>query len=607
MNYQYLKICGVGMRENSGAYDQSSFDEDRGNVFLQSLLQSENTIKTYFAGRDKAPNLDGYFELLTPSGEKGLYTPVGKIEVQIKTMQRNYVNNNKRGRKSRYKYSCDTKVINAASKQITHNPIFVLLVDVVNMRGFYIHISDELLLELGAVGKNATLYFDDDDEITKETLAAFHLKAKEIYDSYARKAHSGEANMITASNRLNPEDTKKLQHAVDRFNGLMDNEFSFIKTSLFPDAWKFGLAYTFANDGIMVGIYIIRQGENGIFIKEFNFADDTSSIFVTLVKNADINYVDTIVDDSIERIEKNFFEKGMIDVQYLPTEVLEEVVFSFLDEVSRYNKFLQKKNYPCVYFCDDMAVLDVENVWKLLIKLSCEFVEKYGLVRDGKVRIDPLSIFNTDIGKGSMDFARNRLSELFQSKESFQEPQFLCIFAGRFPYRMLQSAIRELKYRNVGKVVRPWKHKDYENFMQDIEHLAGYQRYETGFRISDYTDNVLKLFTVLPGYYDSVSKKLLGRYHEEMRLKRHYHIGVKADGSFGYFYVSHPATDFSLNAEITEVADVNSYKSDYENIDEYGSGGIGGLFQSCTPLYDCIVYLLRKSISKHLGFHSPRR
>gem|GEM_PF-3125037 len=589
------------MGENIGVYDPYSFNEDAGNDILRSLLQSRGTIKTYFAGRDKRPNLDDYFELLTSDNEKGLPAPIGRIEVQIKTMERDYTNGNTRGKRSKYKYSCDTKVINAVLRPITHNPVFLLLVDIVGQRCFYIHISDELLIQLGTVGETATFYFNDENEINLETLAVFHSKAKAIFDSYDRKVSNGTANMVTASDMLSNVIIQKLQQSVDRFNSLMDNELSFIKFHIFPNVWKFGLAYSVDENDIVVGIYTIRQGENGAFIKEYNFDRDKSSIYISRLQNIDIDQINRVVNDFVIGIEQDYFKHRTIDIQYLPDVALEELVFSFLDELSHYNDCFQKKIYPHIYYNDDEAVSVVERLWNALIALSCELAEKYGLVNGNRAVVDPLTFFNTGMGDGSMNYARRRLIEIYQNEEPFQESQFLCCFNGRFPYGMLKSAITELKSRQIERVRRPWKHKDYENFMQDIEHLTGLQRIETGFRVNDYIDNLLKIFSILPDYYDSVSSGMFGRYHEEMRLKRHYYIGIKSDGTFSFFHASCPADAFIVDVEITNMPDSQSFKERFLNIDEYGSGKVYSLFQSYTPLYDSIVTVIHKSICQHLG------
>ena len=47
----------------------------------------------HFSEQDKTPNFDGYFEILEKQKNKS--TPIGSVNVQIKTLNNNYVNENK--------------------------------------------------------------------------------------------------------------------------------------------------------------------------------------------------------------------------------------------------------------------------------------------------------------------------------------------------------------------------------------------------------------------------------------------------------------------------------------------------------------------------------
>lgn len=70
------KIMAPGMKTHS----DSSFDESKEISILKTLLESKNSIKTFFGENEKTPNHDGFFELVNTDTKQ----PKKQFIVQIK-------------------------------------------------------------------------------------------------------------------------------------------------------------------------------------------------------------------------------------------------------------------------------------------------------------------------------------------------------------------------------------------------------------------------------------------------------------------------------------------------------------------------------------------
>lgn len=131
---------------NLGGYDKHTFSESSGNRILGEILEKTRLVKVHFNELDKTPNFDGYFELCKNASRKKV--PIGRFDVQIKTMSLKYSNDNSKGQISDYKYLCETKILNSVKQGITCNPAILFLVDIATKEVFFIHISPEFVISL---------------------------------------------------------------------------------------------------------------------------------------------------------------------------------------------------------------------------------------------------------------------------------------------------------------------------------------------------------------------------------------------------------------------------------------------------------------------------
>ncbi len=136
---------------NLGGYDKYAFNDTNGIAHLTLLLQRNMKMAVHFSSGDKTPNIDGWVELCSDAKTKQV--PDGKFEVQIKTLDSDYVNIH-----GGYKYSCDTKIFNYVIKGITINPVYLFLIDAKTYRVFSLYISHQYVLGLGNFLVDLVLY-----------------------------------------------------------------------------------------------------------------------------------------------------------------------------------------------------------------------------------------------------------------------------------------------------------------------------------------------------------------------------------------------------------------------------------------------------------------
>ena len=281
--------------KNIGGYDENyKYDSLAVNYLEGRILKSKYLIPHISSG-DKVPNLDGSIELCEDAVNK--INPIAKFEVQVKFLNYDYNNSNIRDNTQYpYKYSCETKCVNVVLQGITLNPVLLILVDTKNEHIYWKYINERYCLELD-VGcqKDKTIYFGDEDEVTD--IDEWGEKLRSIYKSYKYNLKSRDCFLLPEEERTVPEE---IQNMSDYINGLLDNELWFIKKRFFPQMWKLGIAYFDGKNTNFscLGFYIIKRGENDVFIKQFK---DECDCFVSIKYGGSIELLEERGDSEIKR------------------------------------------------------------------------------------------------------------------------------------------------------------------------------------------------------------------------------------------------------------------------------------------------------------------
>lgn len=330
-------------QKNIGGYDENAMLDRKTVNFLEGFLLESKYIVPYINSADKIPNLDGYIELCVDSERK--IVPIARFEVQVKSLNHDYTNDNKiQNTEFAYKYSCDTKVINVVLSAVTMNPVLLLLVDSANKRIFYKYMSYAYCVELNVMEQyNKTIYFDDSDEISD--LHEWISVLKEIHNTTAKALRCAEDNyyLMPKSMVTVPEE---VQDAWDYINQLMDNEFWFIKNAFFSDTWKFGIAYLNNENATLIGLYKIKKGENGAFIKVFEECFEECFTRIYYHGHTLHEIISSVLEDWI----KKFFDKSTYYWKVFPDKVLIELLFENIDSFFTVKEMQQARDKSSFIF-----------------------------------------------------------------------------------------------------------------------------------------------------------------------------------------------------------------------------------------------------------------
>lgn len=131
----------MNQKINLGKVDNNAFKESRAASIARFELEKNNKIKTHFMDMDKTPNFDGKAMILEGGFERIT------IEVQIKSLP----SNAKKNVANELSFSCDTKAMNCVLKNVTFNPVVLIVVDTKKLNVYYKVLNKEYVasLEIG--------------------------------------------------------------------------------------------------------------------------------------------------------------------------------------------------------------------------------------------------------------------------------------------------------------------------------------------------------------------------------------------------------------------------------------------------------------------------
>ena len=240
--------------------DANGVKEERSVLFIRSLLlgRTKNDIDI---GTTQS-NIDGYIELLDSSNRIN-----GKITVQVKTVSKEDEGHNK--------FPCPTSLF--AYAETTTDNVFLLAVDHSQDKVLYKHISPKLLKENRdkEQQETITLHFSQNEELRKDNIETVLKDWLSVCSSRVYCLTHGEAileengelksyllNMPKMATDLRPHDIQEIQNFLDTYNKLLESDFRYIKSVLFPNVWKRGIAiYTYSDSSLEYSLYNVNVGE----------------------------------------------------------------------------------------------------------------------------------------------------------------------------------------------------------------------------------------------------------------------------------------------------------------------------------------------------------
>lgn len=569
---------------NLGTITENDFKESKSITILREIAEKNRKIKVRATEADKIANLDGKVVIIDKNGFERVH-----IEIQVKTLPEEY------NLKEKYSYSCDTKVFNVVLEHITFNPVVLFLVDEQTNRVFWKLISYEYAksLNIGNQGKK-TIYFNEQDVFNESD---FIKKISDYCDSLCEIIDKKDANKSLISSNIDIYSSEyiEIQMQVDRLNNIFDNELKHIKDLFFKYVWKFGVSYNKFQNQTAMGIYFITYGKNDTLIKRFDPRLNYIHMSINFQKNITLK---EYINEWIEEVKKQYYLKVPIIVENLSDEILNEIVFNFLDKLTMNIEVLEDKNRPYTYYKEEEEINNIINLINGLELFYEEIIKTkdspnvsnavafltpaYDLT--GKFLLfNPLIQFNDDE------------KELLNKYLNKNNPSVSLKFLDNGEDKKIQLsvlAIQELQRRKKNTIKRIWNKKNIVKCKEDFQNEDKCIR--TGYSKEDLTINLKHFFDIIAGNYNFVFNK--SGYADKYYLNDLHIIELDEKDIHRYsdFIVKNNKFDVKMFC--------NEIKIDEENIISIIESNLECLFLLDTPLYEIVRILLYVGVMKNNGY-----
>lgn len=565
---------------NLGKVTENDFKESKSITILREIAEKNHRIKVRATEADKIANLDGKVVIIDKNGFERIH-----IEIQVKTLPEKY------NLKKQYSYSCDTKAFNVVLEHITFNPVVLFLVDEQTNRVFRKLISNEYAksLNIGNQEKK-TIYFNDQDLYSENN---FIEKISDYCDSLCEIIDKKDANKSLISSNIDEYSTEyiEIQMQVDRLNNIFDNELKHIKDVFFRYVWKFGISYNKFQKQTAMGIYFITYGKNDTLIKRFDPRLNYIHMSINFQKSVTL---EAYINEWIEEVKKQYYLKEPILVKNLSDDILNEIVFSFLDKLTMNIKVLEDKNRPYTYYKDEEKINNVINLINGLELFYEEIIKTKDLSNvsnavafltptynlTGKFLLfNPLIQFNDD---------EIKLLNKYLNKTNPNVPLKFLDNGEDKKIQLSFLAIQELQKRKKNTIRRIWNKKNIvkckEDFPKEVKCIR------TGYSKEDLIINLKHFFDIIAENYNFVFNK--SNYSDKYYLND-LHLIVLDENEIKTY------NDYITKNDVFEVKRIfNDIKINEENLISIIESNLECLFLLDTPLYEIIRILLYIGIMK---------
>lgn len=598
---------------NLGGYDRNSFYDSNGVAYLTRFLQQEHGIKGIIQSDDKIPNLDGTIQLLEWISEKRAI-PKQIFHVQVKTMNIGYENANRVHYRSQYKYPVDTKVFNVVKENITFDPVLLFLVDEKKEKVFWRYVSVDFVMSLDLNDEEKkTIYFNDSDLVSN--LTEFRLRLVEIHEEKVRISKNLNENLITTNLADNKAIYEMLQEEWSYLDHLLKSDLKIVTDYMYPDTWKFGIAFQEGEEFSSIGIYHIRKGNNDTFVKEFS-TNKENCFTVSHYKKEKIS-VREVLNEQVGLLIKDFFNYARISAKYLPDIVLEEIAFQFLDLIAEAYVEVEDKEFASTYYKRREKVQEVRKLWNALVLFAIvqneNLIKHYAMHENIRVEIDPLGMLLTCNAANKKQAVQKFADCLYKTGEGNRELPYPLAFSQKHDYELYKDVFRELDIRKIKELTRPWEPKKYKQMFEEYENLnlRGCDRIETDYLVGDIYSNFDKLLRELPKAYKHTSKRVWHEMEKERMLRMKCSICYDpSDTSFAYYKLVRNAFEFDIDINEYSVEELKECIRNGGSLKKYNArsiccGSFHNSFEMKFPLYSHIWYLLNLEMWNRCGVRKP--
>lgn len=263
---------------NLGKVDKNAFKESTAASIARLRLEANNKIKTHFMDMDKTPNFDGKAMILEGAFERIT------VEVQIKTLPSNIAKNTT----GELAFSCDTKAMNCVLKNVTFNPVVLLVVDTKKFDVYYKILDKEYVgsLEIGTK-KSKKIVLTEDDLFQDDKFI------REIYQQV--KITETDVNCITECAKIrdsirNAEQTTKANYQLVYQRGEIEGYFT-----------TYSHIYNKGESSLIVSFIKMKYGN---ITEQLHFQYDKDYIHINRIPSEETNITDADISNIILEVAK---------------------------------------------------------------------------------------------------------------------------------------------------------------------------------------------------------------------------------------------------------------------------------------------------------------
>jgi len=455
---------------------------------------------------DKFPNTDGECSIT----DREQY-PIGKIEIQIKTLPDSELKSPK--------YQCDLSFLSHCETSLL--PVVLIAVNAKSESAFWLHMDRVLLEDLGAKvkGQSIVVYIPIENIITRDKteyidnwvkIVESYIRKKidsDIQESYKRKYeelyHLLE-NFPKPIHSIGSENLRKLNIFIDTINNSYDNEFRSIKEVLFSGFWKISIAYTdFDDDRISYAIIPIKYGDNNLLIREVGSI--TPLVRDMMARTVTSHYVDNPIKNRPVECAYSLIKKETLDVikkQSLKL-VCEQLVYEYLTDFFDYTKR--------ILLISDSESFSVEEYTTIMTEYLPIWIEEYNNFKRRQVYNSSIYFDIEDVFWHTLDVDKDKITE--KAKARFQKNE-LCKLkiidtSKVFSFEYIIDSLSLLHKLKITDFERPYSKKIYSN---NSSFVWSWYTPETAFRKLSF------VFEELPKVYDLYIETFFPKLQHELKF-----------------------------------------------------------------------------------------
>lgn len=313
--------------------------EEYNSVFKLLDILDKSRIKPDPKLIDKFPNTDGEFTIVDENQH-----PIGKCELQIKTLPDSNINSPK--------YQCTLPFLSHCEDSLL--PVILIAVNSNNEKAYWMHFYTKDLIDLNSKLKGESIVVNFPiQNIISRTEKSYIERWTEILKTYIAKKFDYE-NLLERYKELeilqkmnneqgkpfhsiSADDLQCLNLFIDTLNNNLDNDFISIKEILYHGYWKLSIVYSkFKKTSLSYAIVPIKYGDNNLLIKENNSISSkylsevaksiTSYNFENPIQNNPVQTAFALIKkDTLEVIKKR-------NIRLVNVPLSQEYIIDFFDK-----------------------------------------------------------------------------------------------------------------------------------------------------------------------------------------------------------------------------------------------------------------------------------